>query len=156
MLKAILNKGGAGKSITRAETAERLSALMHHHHELMYAYDAVAAHAGPGQLAAGLEVLNKTSRADIGKLSEIVLSNGGTPPLGTNIDPEAVEVKASDSDNVQHLLDLERAYRDALKEESDVKHTFRAVATLENTLKNTENRIQVIQRMGDKLRLGLR
>ena len=156
MLKALLNKGGAGKSLNRAETAARLGRLMRHHQSIMHAYDAAIRDTPSPEVAAGLELLNKTSRADIGKLSELILSNGHAPPSGSDFDPPDFGEADDDGARGRRLLDLERAYVDMLEAELDEKHRLRTVATIENTLTNTRHRIQTIQRMSEKLRLGIR
>ena len=156
MLKALLNKGGAGKSIDRAETAARLGRLMRHHQTIMHAYDRATRSAASPQFAAGLELLNKTTRADIGKISELILSSGHAPPLGTEFETVDFGAEPDDSVHARALLDLDRRYVEMLESELDARHMLRTVATIENTLANTRMRIDTIRRMGEKLRLGVR
>lgn len=146
MLKAILNKGGAGKSISRAETADRLSALMRRYNEIMFAYDA-AASVSSTETADALEQVVHGVRDDVGKLSELILSAGAVPPLGTDIEPGDVSVGRDEAEALAAVTRLERAFEDALKGESGVKHYLRTIATLDNTLARTRDRIQTLERL---------
>jgi hypothetical protein len=146
MLKALLNKGGAGKSISRVETAERLSALMRSYNEIMYSYDAAIGFASEST-AEGLEKLARVVRDDIGKVSELILSAGGIPPSGTEIEPENVSVGNSEEECLETLNRLERAFGDSLKAESAVRHHLRVVAGLDNTSARTSERLAGLQQL---------
>lgn len=146
MLKALLNKGGAGKSISRVETAERLSALMRSYNELMYSYDAAIGVASETP-AEGLEELARVVRDDIGKLSELILSAGGIPPSGTDIEPENVSVGNSEDERLETLMRLEREFGEALKAESAVRHQLRVVAGLDNTSARTSERLAGLEQL---------
>lgn len=146
MLKALLNKGGAGKSISRVETAERLSALMRSYNEIMYSY--VASTGISSEITAeGLEKLARVVRDDIGKLSELILSAGGIPPSGTEIEPEDVTVGNSEEECLETLMRLERAFGEALKAESAVRHQLRVIAGLDNTSARTTERLAGLQQL---------
>lgn len=147
MFKAILNKGGAGKSISRDETAERLSGLIRRYNDIMYTYDAASAVASE-TVAEGLNQLSRVVRDDIGKLSELVLSAGGVPPTGTDIEPGDVSAGDSESDALKTLIRIEREFAEALRAESAAKHQLRVVAGLDNTSARTKERLAGLEKLG--------
>jgi len=81
--EAILNRGWAGKTITRAETVERLNPILLQFLKLNHNYQYVIRSHSDSALTDALKRVQKTARADVGKLSETVLSCGGTPENGT-------------------------------------------------------------------------
>ena len=115
MLNPILNKGGWGVSTTNADTVEALNPLLAAHVRLIFAYDALLAALGPGSPDAdALAARMPTLRADSGKISEVILSLGGTPRSGTDVEPGSVAVDGDAAAMLTALADREAAYRDAL------------------------------------------
>jgi hypothetical protein len=137
----LLNRGGAGKSLTRAETAAEISSLISRNIALLRSYDELAGHlASEGPEAASVQTLAKGHRVDIAKLSEIVLSNMGVPPR------EAEPVGGNDLGSlVRNLADGERSLREELENQLTKKHHRRTVAVLETQLANAEERIGILQ-----------
>jgi len=142
MTNFLLNKGGAGKSITRHETAGAMSALVRRLISITRTYEhlLVARNAGSDQR---LSAMQNRTRTDIGKLSEIILSTGGiTPryadPVSTSDDPDQL---------IRALNEAERAFRDELEESLKLKHHYRTIAVLETLHKNTEDRIGLVREL---------
>ena len=119
-LRPLLNKGGAGRYISREESVERLVPIAERHLDLLYAYDrALASLDGPG--ASRLAAMMPYLRTEVAKVSETILSLGGTPPSGVDRDP-ARPAAGSDREHVQGLLDAERAFGAALADEAEAVH----------------------------------
>jgi len=60
---------------------------MAQHIRLMHSYNHAIQHAPWPEFSEALSVFQKKSRTDIAKLSEIILTCGGTPPSGTEVEP---------------------------------------------------------------------
>ena len=114
MLNPILNKGGWGVSTSNTDTVDALNPLLAEHVRLIHAYDAVRAALGPGPTADALAQRMPTLRADSGKISEVILSLGGTPRSGTDVEPGSVAVDGDAAAMLTTLAEREAAYRDAL------------------------------------------
>ncbi len=114
MLNPILNKGGWGVSTSNAATVDALNPLLAEHVRLIHAYDAVRAALGPGPAADGLNERMSVLRADSGKIAEVILSLGGTPRSGTDVEPGSVPVSGGPEALLSDLAAREAAYRDAL------------------------------------------
>ncbi len=147
MLKALLNKGGAGKSITRPETVDRLSDLLKQYNVVMYTYHAAQDVVQDEEQASAVEALAHEVRNDLGKLSEIILSNGGVPPLGTDMEPEGIAVGESAEEALASLAQEEQRLLDALGGESRVRHMLRTRATLDTTESATRERVQRLKQL---------
>ncbi len=152
VLKPILNRGGAGYSMTRAESAAALNPLVEQHSRLILAYDAALRHLAERDLAARLgEGMNRL-RTELAKLKETVLSLAGTPPNGVRLDPE-VHLGDTDAEIVHRLDDLERGYRDALTDALDLPHQqLRTTAILENNLKGSDARLGTLHPFATRMR----
>lgn len=114
MLNPILNKGGWGVSTSNADTVASLNPLLAEHVRLLHAYEAVRAALGPGPAADAIAERMPTLRADAGKISEMILSLGGTPRSGTDVEPGAIAVAGSPSEMMERLGEMETSYRDAI------------------------------------------
>ena len=120
----ILKKGWAGKTITRAETVERLNPILQRLSAVLALHNSDGSSAGSDQV--------KTLRMDIGKISESIVSCGGIAeraPLPA--DEAGTDVQAA-----------EKGLIDALKAENDIEHQMRTRAVLSAVLANTENRLR--------------
>ena len=146
MINPILNKGGFGKSYSRQETVKRINPLVQAHHNLIFASLYAVEHLTDKEIASALDALQPTSRIDVGKLMEVVFSNGGTPPNGTDLEVEAFKLGDTDQEIVQKLTEMEAAYQRQVKQEFDDKnHQIRTLAVLENVLHHAEERLRTLK-----------
>jgi hypothetical protein len=139
----ILNKGWAGRTLDRTDTAERINALMHPLVELMYHYEAGLGGNDPESVSEGLHSALSMLRADIGKLGEIVYSCGGVAYTGVDIDPASIGTSGA----WPAVLDRERAFLSLLQEERDVEHQMRARAVIGAVATGCKARISRLQRL---------
>ena len=148
MIKDILlQKGWAGKTISRAETVERINPIIRQLTVLNHHYDAYIRALSPGTLRDGLESSQKTSRMDVGKLAETVFSCGGTAYNGTDLEPASFSVSDRASAS-KALLDKEMAFLELLDAESDVEHQMRTRAILSVVRGNSEARLDLLKNTG--------
>jgi hypothetical protein len=138
---AILNKGWAGKTITREETAERLNSLMRPLIELLFMYDRVLGTAAQDGPAGDLRREMPALRADIGKVSESIMSCGAVAYSGTDLKSADV---ASNADWA-HVLEREQAVERALEEERAVEHQIRSRAILKAVAANSKKRLELLK-----------
>jgi len=143
MTNFLLNRGGAGKSITRNETAEAMGDLVRPLTSIVRTYERLAENVGDDQAAGKIAASQNRTRSDVAKLSEIILSTGGiTPrdaePLSSSDDPDTL---------IRALNAAERGFRDSLEESLKMKHHYRTIAVLETLHKNTEERIRLVREL---------
>ena len=132
----LLNRGGAGKSLSRAQTAAEMSKLMIRHIELLRTYDALIESIGNDASIENLKALQQDNRADISKLSEIILSSGGVPPR------EGMLLAGDGADAlIKSVNNAERELRSDIEEQLEQKHHLRTLAIMETLLANTQLRI---------------
>lgn len=141
----LLKKGWAGKTITRKETVDRLNPLLRRHHEINYTYDAAASRLQNREAVDRIDAFQRVARADAGKLSESVLSCGGVPETGVDMEPADFNPGDNDQSIVDHLKDLEQSFLDALSGEKKVDHQMRSRAILEVVEKNTRERLDYLK-----------
>ena len=138
----LLNRGGAGKSLTRGQTVAEMSKLMIRHIELLRTYDTLIESIGDGSTADELKTIQKENRADIAKLAEIILSSGGVPPreggLLAGQEPQTL---------IRSVNDAERELRSDIEQQLEHKHHMRTLAVMEMLLENTERRLGLVQHM---------
>jgi|APHM01.1.fsa_nt_gi hypothetical protein len=143
--EAILNRGWAGKTITRAETVERLNPLIRQFLKLNQNYQSVIRSHSDSAVSEALKRVQKTARADVGKLSETVLSCGGTPENGTNLDAEDVTLADDEFDMLHQLDDLETAFNETIERQLDeVEHQMRTRGILEAVKSNSSERLELV------------
>ncbi len=132
----VLKKGWAGKTLSRLETTDRIDPLIRILIDLMHRYDGSKLSTNaPWQHAL------KMLRMDIGKLSEIVNSNGGKAYTGTDIEPgHYAEVEAMD------LIEEEEAFADLLEAEKLIDHQMRTRAVLDAVAINSTGRLMLLTR----------
>ena len=153
ILRPFLNKGGAGRSMTREESIDALNPVVHRHAELLLAYGAAIRDLSDRGLAEALDGVMNRARTELAKLKESVFALGGTPPNSTDLDPAAVRLGRDDAEILHALDDRERAYRDALSDTIGLPHhQIRTTAILENNLKGSEARIGVLHPMVTRMR----
>ncbi len=143
--EALLKKGWAGHTISREETVERLNPLIRKLTELLFDYRYVVDHLSDRAIAAELDAAMKTLRADIGKLSETVLSNGGIAYTGADLDPAAFNLGSDDDEMLFNLLDAEEAFQDAIEAEKEVEHQMRTRAILGVVAQNGRDRLVLLR-----------
>lgn len=142
--EALLNRGWAGQTMSRSKTAEHLNPLIEQHIRLNHHYGAAIRHCDDERVVDVLERLQKTARTDVGKLSETVLSCGGTPYNGTDLSPDDFSLKGSLSDLFAELHDLETDFNEALANELDLEHQMRTRGVLEAVKSNSQDRLDAL------------
>jgi hypothetical protein len=147
----LLNRGWAGQTLSRSETVERLRPLVQQHIELNHHYNAAARHCDDARVVDVLERLLKTARTDVGKLSETVLSCGGTPPNGTELEPEDFALRGTLLDLFETLHALETEFNDALAQELDLEHQMRTRGVLEAIKSNSQDRLNALKALHRRL-----
>ena len=144
-LRPILNKGGAGRYISRAESVDRLLPVAQRHLDLLYRYDGALAAMPVGPGRERLEAMMPYLRTEVAKVSETILSLGGAPPTGVDRDPAAATA-GDDRSLVQGLLDAEKDFGGALRHEADeVHHQERTRAILEHNAHASTSRIDLLR-----------
>jgi hypothetical protein len=143
--EALLGRGWAGQTISRAKTVERLNPLIRQHHRLNHNYRYVIRSHGDEAVVEALQRVQKTARVDVGKLSETILSCGGTPYNGTDLNPEDFNLGDDDLKMLSQLQDHETEFRDALKDERrTIEHQMRTRGILEAVTSNSEERLDLL------------
>jgi hypothetical protein len=149
--EALLNRGWAGTTLSRSDTVEHLNPLIRQHIELNHHYGAAIRHCDDERVVDVLERLQKTARADVGKLSETVLSCGGTPYNGTDLSPEDFTLTGSLLDLFEKLHDLETDFNEALADELDLEHQMRTRGVLEAVKSNSQDRLNALKALHRRL-----
>lgn len=145
MANIFLKRGGAGISIRRDETARRLNPLIEELIVLNHCYDYVILHTSSPATAERLEAFQKISRADVGKLSETILSNGGVPYNGIDREASDFDLGTDDAGMLQELISQERAFLDAIAAERKIRHHIRTQAILEKVYSNGKARLDFLE-----------
>jgi hypothetical protein len=148
MKNLLLKQGWAGRTINRAESADRLNPILRKHHELNYTYDAAIARLG-GDEYDRLSAFQRTARADAGKLSESILSLGGRPENGVDMEPGSFDPGSERKTIFQRLVELEESFIDSISAESKVEHQMRTRAILGNTATNARERLDYLKSVSD-------
>ncbi|PAP76627.1 hypothetical protein [Rubrivirga marina] len=144
-LRPILNKGGAGRYISREESVERLRPVAERHLDLLQTYQAALARMADGPAKERVEAMMPYLRTETAKISETILSLGGAPPTGAGREAFAV-VEGSDRNRVQGLLDAENDFGGMLREEVDaVHHQERTRAILGHNAEASTSRIDLLR-----------
>ena len=145
-LRPLLNKGGAGRYISRGESVERLQPIARRHLDLLRAYDRRLVTMPDGPAKTEIEAMMPYLRTEVAKVSETILSLGGTPPSGAGDGPVTAATGESDRDRVQALLDAENAFGGAIHDEVDaVHHQERTRAILEHNAHASASRIDLLR-----------
>ena len=153
-LRPILNKGGAGRYISREESVERLLPMAEHHLDLCATYDAALGALPDGPARTRLSALAPYVRIETAKIFETILSLGGTAPTGTDREP-AAPATGSVADVIKGLRDAEGTFSRALLDEVDVvHHQERTRAILEHNARASESRLGVLRDIVAELSRG--
>jgi hypothetical protein len=155
--EAILNRGWAGKTITRTETVERLNPLIRQFLKLNQNYQAVIRSHSDAAVTEALQRVQKTARSDVGKLSETVLSCGGTPENGTDLEAEDVTLGDDELDMLSQLEDLEAAFNETIERQLDeVEHQMRTRGILEAVQSNSSERLDLLGDLIERAEAAIR
>lgn len=142
----IFNRGGFGASISRAETIERLNPLIEQHVKLNHQYTYVIRNHKSADIVTLLNGLQKTARADVGKLSEVVLSAGGVPYNGTDLEEHDFDLGDDQTEMLFKVQDAEEDFLNKMKDELDaVTHQMRTIALLEVVRNNSDERLRTMR-----------
>ena len=152
IVKSLMFRGGAGRSMTREETVDALVPLVRRHHDLLHTYDAAIRQLDDRDIAARLNDGMNRARTELAKLKETIFSLAGTPPNGTDLDPD-IRLGDSDAEIMHALDDAERAYRDALNDTLGMAHQqLRTTAILENNVTGSDARLGVLHPIVTRMR----
>jgi len=143
--EALLGRGWAGKTISRAETVERLNPLLLQFLNLNHYYQSAIRTHSDRAVTEALQRVQKTARADVGKLSESILSAGGTPENGTDLEPEDFTLTDDDLGMLERLKDLETDFNDSITHERrEIEHQMRTRGILEALKSNSTERLDLL------------
>ena len=141
----LLNKGWAGTTMSRAETIERLNPLIRKHYELNHSYEFAINNVSSPEVSRNLTMVQKTARVDVGKLSETILSAGGVPYNGIDLEPEAFHLGSTDSELYRKLKDVESDFEQLIAAELEENHQIRTKAVLSVVLANSRARLEFLR-----------
>jgi hypothetical protein len=144
MLKALLNKGGAGVSISRTETTEHLNPLLHQLIDLRRHYERLLQSGMSESATERLEALMKSTRNDVTRISETINSMGGLPYNGVDADNPDSPGRSS-ALSVSEIKDKEKRFLSSLEDQSDTKHQIRTQAVLKNVEKTSRSRMDFLK-----------
>lgn len=144
MKSLLLKKGWAGKTITRHETVDRVNPLLRRHHEINFTYDSAIARLKDQEVVDRLNGFQHIARADAGKMSETVLSCGGVPESGVDMEPGDFDPGDDQRSILTHLIEREQAFLDAIAAEKKIEHQMRTRAILEVVTNNTRQRLDYL------------
>ncbi len=151
ILRPILNRGGAGRSLSREDTNAALNPLIDAHGRLIIAYHEAIRTLGNRVHAQQIEAVTNRLRTELGKLKETVLANGGVPPNGVGLRDKPIDLGSNDGEILRSLERIEREYRDALREVLDYSHhQIRTIAIVENNVTGSNERIGVLRPLVDR------
>jgi hypothetical protein len=99
--------------------------------------------------------VQKTARADVGKLNETILSCGGSPENGTDLEPEDFNLGTDELEMLYQLQDLETEFKEALTHErSEIDHQMRTRGILEALRSNSSERLELLGDLIDRAQHG--
>ena len=155
--EAILNRGWAGKTISRAETVDRLNPLLLQFLKLNHNYEYVIRSHDDAAVTDALKRVQKTARADVGKLSETILSCGGSPENGTDLEPDDFNLGDDELDMLYQLEDLETEFNESLEREiDDIGHQMRTRGILEAIKSNSSERLELLRDLIERAEAAIR
>lgn len=147
MIKELfLQKGWAGKTISRGETAERLNPIVKQHIVLNNDYGFVVAHHPDEDLRSELAATQKIARANVGKLCETIYSCGGVAYTGVDLEPDDVDLGSDARAMLERLAAGEDSLLESLKAEGSIEHQMRTRAILGATAQSSEDRLALLRK----------
>lgn len=149
VLRTVLNKGGAGRSISRAESVERIVPFVTRQLELLKAYDGATSRLSNGVTRQRMEeVVLPNLRTELNKLYETVFSLGGAAPTGAEMEWTGSALSGGDDDVLRELIELDQAFSADLREEIDaVHHQERVRAILGHNAGGSDDRVAFVRRL---------
>lgn len=144
---AFLNKGWAGRTLSRQETVEQINPLLRRNHELNLRYEHAVRALDDREAAETINTFMKTARADVGKLSETVLSAGQPAYTGVDLEPTDFEFGDDDHSIVEELLEAEERFQQLLADEFELEHQMRTRAVLSVVRENSRVRLDFLRRL---------
>ena len=146
MIKELfLQKGWAGKTISRAETVDLLNPIIKRHLVLNNEYGYVVNNHADSDVRALLAESQKVARANVGKLAETVYSCGGVAYTGVDMEPAAVDLGSDSTKMIETLLRGERELIEIVGAESKVEHQMRTRAILGVVADSAEQRVAMLE-----------
>lgn len=143
--EVLLGRGWAGQTLSRAETVERLNPVLLQFLKLNHNYESVIRTHSDDAVTEALQRVQKTARADVGKLNETILSCGGSPENGTDLEPEDFTLGLNDLAMLSQLEDLEAEFNEALvHERQEHEHQMRTRGILEALTSNSDERLTLL------------
>ena len=158
-LRPLLNKGGAGRYISRAESVERLQPMAARHLDLLYAYSGIVPTLADSAVRERLDALMPYLRTEVAKIYEPILSLGGSARTGVDRAPggthAGLSASSRDADRVQALIDAEHRFAGALRDEIDVvHHQERTRAILGHNAEASDSRLGVLREIASDFSRG--
>jgi len=151
----LLGRGWAGRTITRAETVERLNPIVKDHIVLNHHYEAAIRSMKRQDMTAALKAMQRTARMDVGKLSETIFSAGGSAYNGTDLEPDAYDLGDNGLEIMNTLIDMERSFKDrVIEDREEIEHQIRTRAILELVTSNSQDRLKGLEKMKSELARG--
>ncbi len=144
----IFNKGGIGPSLSRQETIDRLNPITRKHAELNHYYQHIIRRTDDAAHAAGLERLQRTARADAGKLRESIFSAGGTGYNGVDLEPEQFDLGNDPIEALIKLHNRENSFREEVDDAlalDDPPHRIQSRAILQNVSTHSSERLDYLK-----------
>lgn len=138
----LLNKGWAGRTISRAETADRVNPILRELTVLMHTYDA-AVRSLDAEALPGLTGSMKVLRGDLGHLAETVYSAGGTAYTGTDLEPDDFTMSGTVTEIGQALVKAEERFATLVAAEKEVEHHIRTRAVFETVARHSSERLKL-------------
>lgn len=146
-----MNKGWAGRTLSRQETAERLNPLIRRYYELNHQYDQTIRQINSREAASVLNGFQKTARVDIAKLSETVLSAGYPSYNGVDLDPKDFAQDGTDAELIDRLIAKEDEFGRLVADELDLEHQIRTRAILQLIRQNSQSRLDTLKTIRQRL-----
>ena len=145
MLNPVLNKGGWGLSLARADSVETLQPILRAHYQQLNAYEFARQQAGNG-FPDRVESALRTLRTDIGKIAETILSFGGVPYNGTDIDPGATgDTSVPPAERIERLDASERELYGLIDEGMNKPQQIRTLSTLKLLRNHSDDRLAILR-----------
>lgn len=145
--EAFLQKGWAGKTISRAETVDLLNPHIERHVRLNNDYGYVIKSHPSADVRSRLDATQKVARANIGKLSETVYSCGGVAYTGVDLEPSDVDLGSDPQAMLQALLRSEDDVIAALEAEDKIEHQMRTRAIIGVALNAARERKSLLEEL---------
>ncbi|HET6568435.1 MAG TPA: hypothetical protein VFG50_10760, partial [Rhodothermales bacterium] len=98
-----------------------------------------------------LGAFQKIARVDVSKLAETILSCGGVPYNGTDLEDRDFNLGTEDDEMLISVRDREQAFYEQVAAEGDVKHHIRTQAILNKVGSNSKARLNFLNEVIKRL-----